>query len=62
MRSHIRVDNKLENGGEVTAASSEMTFTGKPQACQGDESLCALGDSPSVPAEVGLVRQLESTR
>lgn len=42
MKSPIRKDDKLENGGEVTTASSEMMFMGKLLACLGDEALCAL--------------------
>ncbi|NKJ48386.1 hypothetical protein CIC12_16905 [Burkholderia sp. SG-MS1] len=40
MKSPIRKGDKLENGGEVTTASSEMTFMGEPLACKGDEALC----------------------
>jgi uncharacterized Zn-binding protein involved in type VI secretion len=40
MTSPIRQYDKLENGGEVTSASSEMMFMGKLLACLGDEALC----------------------
>jgi uncharacterized Zn-binding protein involved in type VI secretion len=42
MRSPIRKGNKLENGGEVTTASSEMMFMDRLLACQGDGALCTL--------------------
>ncbi len=41
MQSPIRFGDKLENGGEVTTASSGMMFMGRLLACQGDEALCA---------------------
>ncbi|GAB3629582.1 hypothetical protein PTE30175_01285 [Pandoraea terrae] len=40
MKSPIRVGDALENGGEVTSASSQMLFMGRPLACQGDAALC----------------------
>ncbi|MGF7134694.1 putative Zn-binding protein involved in type VI secretion [Paraburkholderia sp. EB58] len=42
MKSPIRKGDKLEHGGEVTTATSGMTFMDQPLACQGDEALCAL--------------------
>lgn len=42
MQSPIRRGDKLENGGRVTTASSEMMVMDKPLACLGDEALCAL--------------------
>lgn len=60
MRSPIRIGDKLENGGEVTTASSEMMFMGKLLACRGDEALCALHGkttiaegNPSFPGKDG---------
>jgi uncharacterized Zn-binding protein involved in type VI secretion len=41
-KSPIRQGDALENGGEVTTASSGMTFMGRLLACRGDEALCAL--------------------
>ncbi|CAE6770306.1 PAAR domain-containing protein [Paraburkholderia domus] len=60
MRNPIRVGDQLENGGEVTTASSEMTFLDKLLACQGDEALCTLHGkttiaegNPSFPGKGG---------
>lgn len=36
----VRLGDKLENGGSVTAASSTMTFDGKSVARKGDAVLC----------------------
>jgi uncharacterized Zn-binding protein involved in type VI secretion len=41
-KSPIRQGDALENGGEVTTASSGMTFMDRQLACRGDEALCAL--------------------
>jgi uncharacterized Zn-binding protein involved in type VI secretion len=42
LHSPIRVGDKFEHGGEVTTATSGMTFMDRALACQGDEALCAL--------------------
>ena len=41
MKNPIRTGDKLENGGRVTTASSQMMFMDGLLACQGDEALCA---------------------
>lgn len=42
MNSPIRIGDQLENGGEVTIASSGMEFMGRLLACKGDEAICAM--------------------
>lgn len=42
MRSPIRKDDKLDQGGRVTGGSSTMQFMGRPLARKGDAALCDL--------------------
>jgi uncharacterized Zn-binding protein involved in type VI secretion len=40
MKSPIRKDDELENGGRVTGSSPYMEFMGRPLARKGDAAIC----------------------
>lgn len=50
MKAIVRLSDALESGGQVTTASSTMSFMDRPVARKGDAALCAL-HGPTTIAE-----------